>query len=57
MLKKEFLIVAVTNDIYELPLKVYSNYHELARDLKVSYYSVHSRINKGCVDKKIIVNT
>ena len=49
---KRFLIVAVTNDKYELPLKVYKDYREVAKDLNVSYYSVHSRINKGCTDRK-----
>lgn len=49
---KEYVILAVSNDKFELPEAIYLNYKEMAKRLKLSLKNCHSIVSKGGVYKK-----
>lgn len=53
MRKVNSVILAVTNDIFEFPIRVYDTTKEMARDLKISEDHCRSMIYKRTVYHKL----
>lgn len=51
-MKPSIVIIGVTNDIYELPVKVYLSLQEMSEDLNVNIKRCYDLIHKKCVHRK-----
>lgn len=51
-MKPSMIIIGVTNDEYELPVKIYTSYQEMSDDLKISVKRCYDLINKKQEHKK-----
>ena len=45
--KKEYVIIAYSTDEYELPIKVYLTFQEMADDLKIEIKRVYDLVQNG----------
>lgn len=50
-MKPSMVIIGVTNDEYELPVKVYLSIKEMSEDLNVNIKRCYDLIHKKCVHR------
>lgn len=51
-MKPSMVIIGVTNDEYELPVKVYLSIKEMSEDLQINMKRCYDLIHKKCLHRK-----